>query len=632
MVLASAAALVSLATPATAAGPAWVERTQVSADEAYVDHPAVTVDSQGNAVALWTVAESSQDLQAPGVLQAARRPAGGTWGAPETVGHISVRGSAHIAIDGSGTAIAVWLESVDGFVRPRVAERPAAGTWGEPHSISWRNEHAQRVRLDANDSGDAVIVFTEGPERRLHAVERRPDYPFGWSGQTSINSGEDAYGHQVAIDESGSAIVIWADPDDGVFTSRSGEWPYWPPPDSLPFSWDGHSPQIATDGHGNATAAWVDGNIYAASQRPNEVWSERTLLAPEPSDPQIRVAMNNSAEAVIAWGSGNSVEATARHAGKSWAKAETISLETESAHGPEVAIDDDGHALVAFGGGHPLRVQAVHLSPGGAWSVPTDISDSSQQGLVGNRHIATNASGDAAAVWVVNDGAHSVNGAMLTTSPPEAAVTKPELTRQSSTTFGAAWGATEWWSPVTSYDVRYRVAPWNGAFGQPTAWKSATTGKSATFAGVRGRSYCFSARARDRVDGEGPWSRERCTATPVDDRTLTASSSWVRATNSTYYEGTYTSTRTYGATLTRTGVQVKHLSLLATTCSGCGKVKVTFNGSSLGTFSLYSASTVKKKIITVKSFSAATTGTLKIQAVSPTGKSVYIDGVIVRRF
>lgn len=39
----------------------------------------------------------------------------------------------------------------------------------------------------------------------------------------------------------------------------------------------------------------------------------------------------------------------------------------------------------------------------------------------------------------------------------------------------------------------------------------------------------------------------------------------------------------------------------------------------------------RKKLISVKTFSTARTGTLKIQVTSTTGRAVYMDGVVARR-
>ena len=63
-----------------------------------------------------------------------------------------------------------------------------------------------------------------------------------------------------------------------------------------------------------------------------------------------------------------------------------------------------------------------------------------------------------------------------------------------------------------------------------------TTDTSGTFTGATGRTYCFSARARN--DGvTGPYSSETCTAIPLDDRSLKLGSGWRQVTGSAFYRG-----------------------------------------------------------------------------------------------
>jgi alpha-tubulin suppressor-like RCC1 family protein len=214
-------------------------------------------------------------------------------------------------------------------------------------------------------------------------------------------------------------------------------------------------------------------------------------------------------------------------------------------------------------------------------------------------------------------------------------VARPTATLQALPTYsstdrvGLAWSG-KGLSPVATYDVRYRRAAWNGSFGSFTTWRSATTSMGATFSASPGYTYCYSVLARDTLGAVSSWTAERCTAVPLDDRSLTRSGSWTAGTSSSYYRSTYLRSSSYGASLTRTGVKAKSIALLVTTCSTCGKVNVYWGSTLLKTVNLYSSTTVTRKLIGVKVFSSATTGTLKIKVVT-SGKKVYIDGVAIRR-
>jgi hypothetical protein len=186
-------------------------------------------------------------------------------------------------------------------------------------------------------------------------------------------------------------------------------------------------------------------------------------------------------------------------------------------------------------------------------------------------------------------------------------------------------------SGVASYDVRFRRAAFNGGFGAltyPSSWQ-ATTATISIVTAAPGYTYCFSARSRDAAGNTSAWSAERCTATPLDDRSLAASTGWTRAPSSSYYRSTVTSTRASGRTLTRTSVQSRRLYLVATTCAGCGKVGVYWNGSLLRTVDLNATSTTYKHVILVKDFGVVRAGTVLVKTVG-TGRT-YIDGLDLSR-
>ncbi len=216
-------------------------------------------------------------------------------------------------------------------------------------------------------------------------------------------------------------------------------------------------------------------------------------------------------------------------------------------------------------------------------------------------------------------------------TPRPGAALKALPTWIATTAVSPTWSATPALAPVTSYDVRYRRAAWNGDFGPAVTWLRATADTSATFAGSPGSTYCFGVRARDADGGVSPWTAAgKCTAVPLDDRSLTRSSGWTAGTGDPYYRSTYLRSSTNGAKLTRTGVVARRIALLATTCPTCGTVKVYWGSTLLKAISLHSDTTVNRKLIAVKTFSFARTGTLTIKVVS-SGRKVIIDGVAIRR-
>ena len=214
-------------------------------------------------------------------------------------------------------------------------------------------------------------------------------------------------------------------------------------------------------------------------------------------------------------------------------------------------------------------------------------------------------------------------------TPHPTATVKALATWLSSQSMALTWTGSGL-AAISSYDVRYRRAAWKGGFGSYVTWRTATTATSGTLTAWSGHTYCVSARARDADGMVSAWTPETCTAIPLDDRSLSRSSGWSAGTGSAYYRSTYLRSSTYGAKLTRTGVVAKRIALVATTCSTCGTVKVYWGSTLLKAVSLYSKTTVNKKLITVASFSSARSGTLSIK-VSSRGKRVIIDGVAISR-
>jgi hypothetical protein len=195
-----------------------------------------------------------------------------------------------------------------------------------------------------------------------------------------------------------------------------------------------------------------------------------------------------------------------------------------------------------------------------------------------------------------------------------------------------SWGAADTGgSGLASYDVRYRHAAWNGsfgAFGHPGGWQH-TTAKAVTFTPAKGETYCLSVRARDKAGNVSGWSAERCTAAPLDDRSLTPSSGWGSGTSSAYYASTFRRALSTGRTLTRTALQTKRVSILATTCRGCGTIGIYWNGKLMRQVSLNATATHYRQAVVGFTLGAPASGTLVVKTLNR--GQVLIDGVATSR-
>ncbi len=182
---------------------------------------------------------------------------------------------------------------------------------------------------------------------------------------------------------------------------------------------------------------------------------------------------------------------------------------------------------------------------------------------------------------------------------------------------------------IARYEIRLRSARWNGSYGA-FSYVSTTT-PSLTVAAAAGTTYCFSVRASDTLGYTArTWSAERCTAVPLDDRSLARRGSWSTGTGAAYYRSTWTRSYAPGVTLVRTAVQAKRIAIVATTCPTCGSVQVYLGTRLLRTISLTSSATVNRRVIGVATFSSVRAGTLTLK-VTTSRRMVRIDGLGISR-
>jgi hypothetical protein len=179
-------------------------------------------------------------------------------------------------------------------------------------------------------------------------------------------------------------------------------------------------------------------------------------------------------------------------------------------------------------------------------------------------------------------------------------------------------------SGIASFKITTSRTSYSGTVLTPPAPITRTTKGSVSFTTTRGATYCFTVLVTDRAGNSS--SSKRCTASALDDRHLSASTGWTRATNAYLYAGTYSTAARTGVTLTRTSVRAKRISIVATKCNGCGTVGIYLNGVLQKQISLNNGgATLHKQVIPVIAYSAARRGTLTIKTWS--SKRVYVDGL-----
>jgi hypothetical protein len=217
----------------------------------------------------------------------------------------------------------------------------------------------------------------------------------------------------------------------------------------------------------------------------------------------------------------------------------------------------------------------------------------------------------------------------IDTVPPN--VTVNSLSRVTLTTSALVrWVGSDQHSGIDHYQAARWLAHANGTsttWTQPTAWSDLASQSVRTPVLAQGDSICVVVRAYDLAGNVSPWTAPTCTSRPLDDRALTATTGWTRATGSSYWLNTVTRTTATNKTLMHTGIHLSRVGVLATVCPTCGVVAVQVGSTTIGNINLNASAIHHKQVLLLPQF-APRTGTVTVKSVS-SGKTIMIDGLVV---
>jgi hypothetical protein len=217
------------------------------------------------------------------------------------------------------------------------------------------------------------------------------------------------------------------------------------------------------------------------------------------------------------------------------------------------------------------------------------------------------------------------------TAPTGVAVTGPSTIGKPFQVLGPLalrFSATDPESLITSYALITREATVGGTFGTPVTHPASPLA-TRSFTMRAGSTHCFRVRATNNV-GLSTTSAERCTARPLHAWGLVARGAWAKKTKAGHYLNRFRTSKARGATLSRSGVTVKRLSLVATRGRGMGSVTVWLGTTKLRTVNLASSTTRRRQVIPIANFSRVRKGTIRI-VVASAGKPVVIEGLAVSK-
>ncbi len=293
--------------------------------------PDLAVDASGAAVAVWLY-YGGADSQ---VWAASFAPEGG-WGTAERIA--ADDGFARyprVAMDPSGSAVAVWQHDAQGGQgEVWAAAYTLAGGWQAAVSLDSDfagSTFAPSVAMDA--SGNAIAVWVRVADNRGTLAAARHTPTGGWGAVTRIDDDQIGYpsapqaamdpdGHRIAMDANGSAIAVWrqeeGDQEDwpsriwaNRFTPASG----WEAKPSRIESLDGagrsRAPAIAMNASGEAVVVWQrwdeqtqEGAIWSNGFDPAAGWRTAALVEAdyiERYDAEPDVAIDPNGNALAVW-------------------------------------------------------------------------------------------------------------------------------------------------------------------------------------------------------------------------------------------------------------------------------------------------------------------------------------------
>jgi hypothetical protein len=202
------------------AGGEWsTEAVDVSGENGLASVPRVAVDAQGDATVVW----QQQDIAAGSgfrhFVQTAQR-VDGTWSDPLTLSREDGLGqNPELTVDSEGNATAVWSLTVPLSDEPRLLQtrrRTPDGEWSEPYNlVSKVNGFVEPgetdYQLQADAEGNVTAVWTAWAVPTYVVRSAHFATGVGWSVPVtlSVSSGYSIW-PRLAVDPQGYATVVWS--------------------------------------------------------------------------------------------------------------------------------------------------------------------------------------------------------------------------------------------------------------------------------------------------------------------------------------------------------------------------------------------------------------------------------------
>lgn len=349
----------------------------ISPDGQDAINPRVAMDDNGNALITWQQNDGTRDQ----IYKSEYRSS--SWTHPanlaDNISPDTAASNPQVAMDNNGNALIVWQQPDGAAVSQTFKSEYRTGSWTHPansnDNISPDVQAVTSPAVAMDNNGNAVIVWVQndGTRNQIFKSEYRTGswtHPANLADNISPDSA--VVEPQVAMDDSGNAIIAWRQPDAGaidqIFKSeyRAGSWTH---PANLadnisPDGQNSTTPWVAMSDNGSAVIVWGqwDGtadHIYRSEYRSGS-WTHPANLADKISasgfayEPQ--VAMDNTGNALIVWyeydGTANYQAFKSEYRNGAWTDpaggTDNISPDGQDVAWASTAMSDGGNALIVF--------------------------------------------------------------------------------------------------------------------------------------------------------------------------------------------------------------------------------------------------------------------------------------------
>jgi len=397
----------------------WDIASLIGQDNPNMYLPKIAFDKQNNAMAVW-VEDTLKTL-----VFARYDAATKTWGTSSPVGNTTSQiGDVNFSVNGKGNAIVSWYETngtlFEVYARVYTASTASWGVTKLLASSTTTYPTQPKVAMDENDK--AIVIWRQFESPTIFNVYASRYSAGSWSSSPIPlnNNGVRTNFHSIDTDAAGNMTVVWNNVVNDIYINQyniaTNSWSGASLFESPLGKTDYGPPALVVADNGNAIVAWLSHPyIYARHYDASlKIWGANKLVSTENSFLLLKVAMDESGNAIVAWTdadeSTNYYVVEGSHydaASQTWSARQDISSRTVIYDTDElnVVMDVAGNAMVSWREDVTDFIARRYQALSDSWGPITPIE--SYTGSFQDGNLAVDSKGKVFAVWAQRNGSTS---------------------------------------------------------------------------------------------------------------------------------------------------------------------------------------------------------------------------------